>query len=571
LATHPNRAFGWKAATAVLAIGCIALAALSFRREQAPPPEPINMEIRAPFGYALQFGGNSIRISPDGRHLVFRARSLSGGGKQHIWLQSLATFEPRPLTAGSGTEVSPFWSPDSRSVGFFSDGKLMRVGLDGAPPVVICEASGDRGAAWAPDLILFGASGAGLQKVKDTGGAPAPLTVLNKAEGDYEHEGPFLLPDQKRFLFRIMSTKPERSGIYAGSLDGAEPRKVTLGMTRNFFGFALMPRDASLIAQRLDPESLELAGEPILVHSSAYLVNASISSNGTLAYLPTPEVQDSVVVILDRAGTRLRTISAPGPGSIGHFEISPDGRRVSGEWNEDLYLFDLATGRPTRLTFDREDENTSVWSADGSYLYFSTAGRLKRVATSGAGGPVTVAEIAHHHKHASPDGKFIVFQMGGQGSQMLQAFALETGRKTEVLISGDNPRFSPDGKWIAYDHRNGDTVDVFVESWPPGKGKWQISSGGGMVPRWRGDSKELYFAAPGMQAIFAVPISVNGGVLTAGSPRQLFKITQPAALRSAAARFDVTPDGQQFITSEQAGDPPESTVRVIVNWAQNLK
>jgi Tol biopolymer transport system component len=569
LAARPVRAHGWKAAAATLAAGCIALAGLAFRREQSPAPEPVNMEIMAPIGHALQAGGNSVRISPDGRHLAFRARSLSAG-KQHIWVRSLASFESRPLTAGVGTAVSPFWSPDSLSVGFFSDGTLMRVGLDGTPPVVICEAAGDRGAAWAPGLILFSASGAGLLKVKDTGGTPAPLTVLNKAEGDHEHEGPFLLPDRKRFLFRIMSTKPERSGVYVGSLDGTEPRKVNLAMTRNFFGFALMPRDVSLMVQRLDPESLELAGEPILVHPNASLVNASISANGTLAYLPSPEVRDGVAVVLDRAGAKLRTISAPGPGQIGHFEISPDGSRVSGDWNEDLYLFDLATGRPTRLTFDREEENTSVWSADGSYLYFSAAGRLKRVAASGAGRPVTVAEIAHHHKHVSPDGKFIVVQMVGEGSQMLQTFALETGRKTEVLILGDNPRFSPDGRWIAYDRREGDGSEVYVESWPPGKGKWQISSGGGVIPRWRGDGRELYFAAPGLRGIFAVPISTDGAALKPGTPRQLFEMTRPANA-PAAARFDVTPDGQRFIISEQVGDPPERRIRVIVNWAQNMK
>jgi serine/threonine protein kinase len=556
----------WKAATAVLGVAVVALGASYLMRDPQPPPAPISIEIAPPQGWRITTNtGSSPRVSPDGANVVFRCRT---DNVLSLWVRPLDSFESRQLTGSEGASGA-FWSPDSKSIGFFSGGKLKRVTLAGAPPQIICDSNGAMGAWVEESLIVFDERGKGLQKVSASGGVPTPVTTFDTAQGDTSHDGMFFFPDRKRFTFRIQSGKPDRGGIYLGSLDGAPLKRLShLNGSRHFAGFSLLQREDALLAQRMDADSAELRGEPLLIHPNAQRSHASLSHNGTLAYVPRRSNGNEVLEVWDRTGRKISSIAAPGPGHLGHFELSPDGKRMAAEWNGDIYLFDIATGQPTRLTFDPAVENTAAWSPDGSLVYYhAEPNRLMRITSTGAGQPVVVAkDLPTHHKRVSPDGKTMSFSKSATPNPTFSFVRLDTGEKDKQIFPGDHVNFSPDGRWIAYTRSDGDTPGVYVESWPMGRGKWQVSRGGGAHPRWRSDGKELYFLGEATRTVFAAQVTVKGAVFESGPPKQFFE--RPGG-SSVFSWYAASPDGQRFYLNAPVGGAEETTIRVIVNWAAN--
>jgi Tol biopolymer transport system component len=530
-----------------------------------PPPEEVRFEIYPPEGARLSFTLSAPRISPDGRLIVAR---LSRAGVAQLWIRSLRSGDWRALD-GTENPVSMIWTLDSRSIVFASNGKLKRVEPAGGLPQAIAEAGTGAGAGIACGLggvILFGGSNGTLMRVQ-AGGVPTPITKLDPSRGEVSHSGPFFLPDGKRFLYRVTSTKAEHSGIYVGSLDGGTLKRLDqASQTRTFGGYVFFPRDQAALAQKLHVDRVEFAGEPFVVSDSGAF--PSLSDTGVLIFQSRAAPLGSQVIVLDRSGKRTAAFPfAELRSSVGHVELSPDGRSVVsdgqaqvGPPRQDLWTMDLGRGVPSRLTFDA-NTGPPAWSPDGRFLYYSRDEKIFRIPSSGTQEPVVVAPGSAHHIQISPDGAYAIFDAGSPENSVVMTVPLNPDAKpVAVQRQGSDPRFSYDGKWIAYSRPVGGQRVIFVESWPLGKAKYAVPQPGGQNPRWRGDGRELFFIGRDRR-IMSVDVTERGGALEFGIPKPVFKEEVRPEYR-----FDVSRDGQRFVYAAPLRSDVTGAISVVLNW-----
>jgi Tol biopolymer transport system component len=585
----------------------IAFAVVARGRFQRAPAraEVVRFSISPPDGWdlalptSLNVGGKTpIAVSPDGRHIAFAA--AAGDGRTLLWVRSLDSQTAQAL-AGTDDASSPFWSPDSRALGFFAGGKLKKIDASGGPAVTLCDAADNRGGAWSRDgTILFAVSASvaarlptGLQKVSASGGAPEAATVLG--DGEASHVGPTFLPDGRHFLYRALALGQAGAGpIYLASLDsGGRKLLLTASSTNVVFseGHLLFLREATLTAQPFDAQRLVLGGEalPVAEEVGAYgfppVGIFSASENGVLVYGKIIGYGSSEIAWFDRAGKKVGALGERA--DYGDVEISPDGKRAavtvfdSALKARDLWIFDLLRGLRTRFTFDPAEENTPVWSPDGSHIVYTlrVSGTLElyQKATDGTG----TAEILlgdHRNKFPacwSPDGRFVLYMVdnGAPTGWDLWLLPLFGDRKPypflQTPFNEAQGRFSPDGRWIAYISNESGRYEVYVTAFPGPGGKWQISSGGGtsiaVWPRWRRDGKEISYLAPN-GTLLAAAVNGQGARFEVGDVRPLF------APRSRGPRwpYDVSPDGRFLVnTVVERGD--SSSLAVVLNWTAALK
>jgi Tol biopolymer transport system component len=465
------------------------------------------------------------------------------------------------------------WTPDSRSIVFASEGKLKRVEPAGGLPQTISDAGTGAGAGIAcgpGGVILFGGSSGALMRVQ-AGGMPTAITKLDPSRNEVSHGGPFFLPDGKRFLYRITSAKPEHSGIYVGSLDGKTSKRLEqASQTRTFGGYVFFPRDQASLAQKLDVDRLDFAGEPIVVSDSGAF--PSLSDTGTLTFQTRGAPLGSQVVLLDRSGKKTAAFPfAELRSSVGHVELSPDGRSVvadgqaqAGPPRQDLWTMDLTRGVPSRLTFDAYT-GPPAWSPDGRFLYYSKDDKIYRIPSSGTQEPVVVATGSAHHIQISPDGAYAIFDTGSAENSIVMSVPLNKPDAKPVTVQGQasDPRFSYDGKWIAYSRPVGGQKVIFVESWPPGKAKYAVPQPGGQNPRWRGDGRELFFVGRDRR-VMSVDVTERAGALEFGIPQPVFKEDVRPEYR-----FDVSRDGQRFVYATPLRSDVTGAISVVLNWRGN--
>jgi len=559
----------WMLAAAALFVIAAVLGVIQLRRAPAPEQPQVKFQVYPAAGTRIDL--RSVRISPDGRRLVFAASASSEPIR--LWVRPLDSTEALPMHGTDGVAPgSVTWSADSRSIAFNAGSKLKRVDLGGGPPLVLCDA-GVGAPAWsASGVILFRHANGALHRVPASGGVPAAVTKLDDSRAETAHVGAVFLPDGQRFLYRINSAKPEHAGLYIGALDGSAPQRVKgapSGQFRYYAGHLFFAREDAVMAQRLDLDKVELVGEPFLVSQGALLAGVSASDNGVLTFLGS-DTQDGELAVVDRSGKKLTAFRPAGGTGYGHHvEISPDDQRVAVDRQSGaqggIWVIDLARGGATRLTFGSEPEGTPAWSADGSMIYYTSGDRILRVPSSGAGKPEVVASEVTHHKHASPDGKLLAFDNSGAGAFLLSLDGSKPRKMWETAAVEGSPRFSPDGRWIAYNSNESVRSEVYVQSWPPGKGKWLVSRDGGSHARWRRDGKEIYFMGRGNQ-MMAAEVSTQGGVFQAGVPKVLFE----ARMRAGAGDtyFAVNSDGQRFIYNMPVGEALPSPITVVLNWTR---
>src|SRR5512143_2963052 len=534
-----------------------------------------------------------LAVSPDGKQLAFVAAAADG--RTFLWVRSLDSLTSRLLT-GTDDASSPFWSPDSRSLGFFANGKLKKIDASGGTPVTLCDAVDNRGGAWGRDgTILFAPSASvatrlptGLQKISASGGTPQSATVL--AADEASHVGPTFLPDGNHFLYRALLLGQAGPGpIYLTSLGSAERKLLLTATSMNVAsseGHLLFLRERTLTAQPFDAERMAMTGEalPVAEAEDIGLLGApplgvfSASENGVLAFGRFTGAGSSELAWFDRAGKKAVLGDRAGYADV---EISPDGRRTavtvfdSALKTRDLWIFDLARGLRTRLTFDPAEENTPIWSPDGSRIVYSmlVGGTLElyQKATDGTGA-AEVLLADHRHKLPacwSPDGRFILYMVdnGAPTEWDLWLLPLFGDRKPfpflQTPFNETQGRFSPDGRWIAYVSNESGRYEVYVTPFPGPGGKWQISSGGGsshfMWPRWRRDGKEITYLSPD-GVLMAAAVNAHGVKFESGKARPLF--TPRAAGRWP---YDVAPDGR-FLVNTAVGRPAWAPLTVVVNW-----
>jgi dipeptidyl aminopeptidase/acylaminoacyl peptidase len=365
----------------------------------------------------------SLALSPDGRRLVFVASSEN---QQRLWLRPLDAVTAQPLVGTEGAR-RPFWSPDSRSVGFFADEKLKRIDIIGGPPQVLASAPMGMGGTWNRDgVIVFAPSWqASLYRVPASGGDPVAITRLDPPR-QIAHVYPQFLPDGRQLLFSAAGAV--NSGTYLASLDSPETKRLIEADTAGVYappGYLLFMQQGALFAKRFDAENGQLAGDPVPIadsvafDSSFRIGGFSVSETGILAYRGTGSRQQ--LVWFDRSGKEVGTLGTPDENGLEYPELSPDGRRVAVdrtvEENRNVWLIDAARGLPSRFTFDPASAGYPLWSPDGSRIIF-TSGRkgvadLYQKVSSGAGNDELLLESSQFKFPSdwSPDGRFLL--LGG--------------------------------------------------------------------------------------------------------------------------------------------------------------
>ena len=558
-------------AAAVLVAAMLAIPALRYLR-QTPPPET-RVEINTP----ATADPISFALSPDGRQIVFVA---SGDGASRLWLRSLASTAAQPL-AGTEGAASPFWSPDSRSVGFFADGKLKRLDIGGGKPQTLATAVA-RGGTWNADgVILFSASTSSpLFRVPASGGEAVAVTKLDRQSS---HRFPSFLPDGRQFLFLAIGN-PE---IYLGSLDSAETWRLTPADTAGVYlqsGWLVWVRAGTLVAQRLDLERKALTGDPVTLADPVAAV--SVSAAGLVAYRA-GGANRRQLAWFDRSGKALGAMGAPDENGLSAPRVSPDGRRVAMgrtvQGNADIWLLDGT--RTSRFTFDAATDRFPVWSPDGSRIVFDSLKGQRdfyQKPSSGAGAEELLLDSPQDKKANdwSADGKFLLYESrDAQTVDDLWALPIEGDRKPWAFLrtsfSERAGQFSPDGRWVAYMANESGRFEIYIRPFAaptdsgaaanPAAGQWQVSTSGGIYPRWRPDGKELYYIGPNGE-LMAAPIAATATTLEPGAPVALFptRIYGGGVDNGQGRQYDVTRDGRFLINTVL--DDGSSPITLIQNW-----
>jgi eukaryotic-like serine/threonine-protein kinase len=580
----------WAIAAAFAAVAGVAgVLALRVRAPQAAASSPglVRFDVNMPERTTL---GLSLAVSPDGRQVAFTA--LTADEASGIWVRQLSEGAPRPIR---GTENGrfPFWSPDGRSLGFFAGGKLVVVEVATGILQTLCEAPEGRGGTWgAGDAILFAPSTRDpLWRVSARGGKPVPVTELSKGEKQTSHRWPFFLPDGKRFIFVAMAASDEGKGVFLSRPGAAKPRRLAGGVGLAQWvepGGLLTVRNNRLVFMPMDPESDRSPGAPVVVAEGLDNVgNAgptayapfSASRGGVLAFREYDETAGRLA-FRDRTGRYLD--SALPAGSFVEFTLSPDGRRVAAaasggkSTEQNIWMLDLARNTVSRLSFGTGEEASPVFSPDGAQIAYSSDRNGKSDvfvrAASGVGSDELVWKSDENKwpDDWTKDGKALLVESQSPRTQMdLWLQPLGGDRKpVPILTSAANEShsaLSPDGKFFSYSSDETGRSEVYVQSFPPGGGKWQASTGGGDQALWRRDGKELFYLA-GDGRLMAVPVSTSP-TFSAGSPEPLFNAATGEITPSGIRNFYIpVPDGSKFLVLTYARAGQSNALHVLLNW-----
>jgi len=576
------------AAVALLAAVGAGVVAWKYARRAQEMSRVVRSAVLPPETAAMARVFPDVAVSPDGRRLAMVARGADG--KELIWVRGLDSLSAQPL-AGTDGASQLFWSPDSRFIGYNADGKLKKIDAASGPALTLSDAVQLRGATWNSEgVIVFAPAFNGpLYRVSAAGGAATQLTKLEEARRENAHRWPWFLPDGKHFLYLARGGSLETNGIYVGSLDGKEPKLVLRedsGAAYTPPGYLLFVRQDTLMAQRFDAGSLELAGEAFPLAEQVRFNTAtrrgvfSVSDNGVLVYLGGATAGPAQLLWMDRAGKQLGVLGEPG--FYGLPRLSPDGKRAvvyaSASGNADLWLYDVARGIRTRFTFDPMTENFPVWSPDGSRIVFASNRKgqadIYQKASSGA----AVEEILLGSESDdfpgswSPDARFLAYNripVGGKTRRDIWILPLVGDRKPFPFIETDfdefGAEFSPDGRWLAYNSDESGRQEVYLVPFPGPGGKWQVSTAGGSRPQWRRDARELFYLGPD-DKLMAVEIRLLGSTVEIGIPKPLLQTTPPPI---PGRHWDATADGRRFLMVGlvEGGSPPFT---LVVNWPAEL-
>ena len=579
----------WMAALAVAAalVAAMAVPTLRYLRESPPPvPPEMRVEITTPATDApLEFA-----LSPDGRSLVFVA---SGGGSPRLWLRPLDQTEARPLAGTEGARY-PFWSPDSRSIGFFAANKLLRLDVAGGAPQALASVSGSvYGGSWSADgTILFQRQGAGsLWRVAATGGEPVAVTRID-APRRASHRYPEFLPDGRHFLFHATGT-PETAGIYLASLDGGATTRLSAADSGGQFlppDWVVFVQRGTVVARRLDIARAALTGDAVTLADRVGVDgNArggiAVSDAGTLAYRAGGVLRQ--LTWFDRAGKVVGVAGEPDASAPQWLELSPDDRRVAMSRQVQLapsiWLLDLLRSAMTRLTFDPVADIVPVWSPDGMRIAFASnrAGAynlyLKPSNWSGAEARLLDSPNNQVPQTWSPDGRWLAYyEVNPATGRDLWALDMTSPDHTTRVVANTPAEevlavLSPDGRWVAYQTNESGRFEVVVQPFPEAGGKWQVSTAGGVAPRWSADGKELYFLAPDA-TMMAVTVTAAGASFDAGRPVALFptRIVNGGTVTQNRAEYAVARDGR-FLINQTVGDATAAPITLILNWHPEAK
>jgi serine/threonine protein kinase len=547
-------------------------------------------------------------LSPDGTRMAFTARDAKS--KVLLYVQSLNSLTAQAVP-GTEDAIYPFWSPDSKQIAFFAAGKLKKISADGGPPQDICDTVSGRGGAWGKNgvIVFTPSSNQSLFSVPAAGGTPEPASKLDVAKGENSHRWPWFLPDGKHFIYWSRTSRPgESSVIYIGELGSLQARSLTKSdtMAQYASGYLLFLRGQTLMAQAFNPGSMELSGEPqpiaehVAVNGSTIRAMFSASETGTLVYQSGEASTGWDLVWFGRDGKPIETV-AQASRYIGP-SLSPDGTRfvvtifVGNQGIADNWIFDLARATRTRMTFSSSvtpyaNLGGATWTPDSKTIFYTAVSqgvfRIYGKAADGSSSERLIldsGDASAYPSSVSPDGRYLVYmkrlnpnQTGNdQTGNHIWALPLSAEGKpadgkpfpiVQDAFDEKAPIISPDGKWLAYQSNESGRAEIYITAFPAGGAKWQVSSNGGTMPKWRRDGKELFFADP-QDNIVAVDVNTSGNAVKLGAPHTLF---QAVGIQRDFGPFDVTADGKKFLIN--SGNLKEGTepLTLVQHWPAELK
>jgi Tol biopolymer transport system component len=532
---------------------------------------------------------SQVAISPDGRWLAFAAESASG--ESHLWVRRLAGHETRMLAGTEGAR-EPFWSPDSRFLGFFGESRLSKVEVATGAVEALVETSDTRGGTWsAQDTIVFG--GGKLNRVAASGGAVSTALAADTAAGENALRYPCFLPDGKHVVFYARNPKDRaRAGLWVLALDTGERKLLTASAASSAVyvepGHLLYRRDRYLLAHPFDARRIEFTGEARPIAEDLWydpgvtsLTNVSASATGIVTYRTGGE-ERSELVWQDREGRRLGTEWEP-RGFAG-MSLSPDGRQILASFPGDgveryVWLYDLPTATARQVTSGGDTVNLT-FADDGQRaflgMYAGSPGATTWRVRLGSGGEPELltakgrGEAPSLVMDARGDHVVYVEYLRGEGRSQRSLFDLDLAtREARALV--DTPAdemfgsLSPDGRRLAYASDASGQWEVYVQTYPEAKGRWRVSAKGGHQPRWSRDGSELFYIAPDRQLV-SVRVRGAGEGFQWDAPRPLF---QTAIVDLGPFRghwgYAVAPDGKRFLILTRRPQGPSPAV-AIVGW-----
>ena len=590
-----RRALSWTVATVAVILAAL-FAAKYFTRNPQPLPAIVS-QITPPPNTRFVFTGINPGppiLSPDGKWLVFSA--VGSDGRQLLWLRPLNSAAAKPLDGTDGATF-PFWSADSRSLGFFANGKLNRLEVSGGPPLALCDIAIGRGGTWGADgTILFTPNvSSPVFRIAASGGTPQPTTILNGSLNERSHRWPQWLPDNKHFLFFAQKAVVGIGGVYVGSLDGGAPKLIMQNDSNAVYslsGDLLFVRQGILMAQRFNARQLRLDGDavPLVEHVGVNAITSraifAVSETGIMVYEAGNATGDTdQLVWYDHTGKQIEATGTPGL----YLEpsVSADGNKLAisslagGTGNLNIWVFDLARATKTRLTFPPASDRQPNWAPDGKSVAFVSnrngPPHIYLNASDGTGTPtaLTVDDASEFAPRFTSDGRYLLFErLAEQPNSRREIWG--------VLLSGDRkafpvmqsqydvyaPALSPDGKWLAYESRESGRPEICVIPFLHGTGKWEVSTGGGVLPRWRRDGRELFYISTDNK-VMSAEITEQGSSLLIGKVQSLFQIN-PVPF-AGGSNYDVTGDGNKFVVASLAASQVSEPLTLIVNWFALLK
>jgi eukaryotic-like serine/threonine-protein kinase len=567
----------------VVAGVALVLAYLASHRDMRVLRVELNPPDKMQFNLSGDHGGPAM-ISPDGRYIVF---SAYGSGGAQLYLRSLDSTSLQALPGTEGA-MFPFWSPDSRSVAFFTDDKLKRIEVSGGTPVTICGSTLGRGGSWNQDGTIVAALSynTGLSQVPASGGTPTAVTTIDGVHYS-SNRWPWFLPDGKHFLYIAVKhnapTSPE-TAVFLASLDGKENRLLFHTLSNPIYasGRLLFQRENSLVAQSFDPSNGKFSGEPQTLSENVqfdpglWRMNLSASTDGMMLYASGTASGTEILTWYDRSGKRLGTVGEQG--EFYDLDLSPDEKKVATtELNTamaTIWIRDLANNLKTRLTFSDGAHLTPLWSPDGKEVAFTSNQQAAiSVKTIGSSAPERTLlsspnPIYQAISDWSHDGRYLMYEQGTGVNTDLWVLPLSGDSKPFPYTSGSGSSrgtFSPDGHWVAYVAQEGGRPEVFVAPFPWTGAKWQVSNGGGAGPRWRADGKELFYFD--FNGVTAVEVDGARSAFQVGSSKLLFRLP----LRGIMSReYAPSRDGQRFLAVTPSEGSSQS-LTLVQNWPAELK
>ena len=582
-------ALAWSIAGA-LALATIYLGNEVRRLRGNPGVRSVHSFLEPPANTTFRLTGDDsapVVLSPDGASATF-------GAAGRLWLESLVSGAVAPLAGTEGGSF-PFWSPDSRFIGFFSDGKVRLVEASGGPVRAIADAPNARGGTWGSrGSIVFAPNfRSGLFRVSASGGAVVRVTQLE--EGKHTtHRWPSFLPDGENVLYLAANHADPRSddsGIYVASLTDGSPRRLmsSYGSAQHASGWLLTVRDTSLLAFPFDSRRMTIGSEAVRIRDDVNFDRGvwrggfTASDEGTLAYQVTQAGIGGQLTWTDASGRRMGSVGEKSEASMPR--LSPDGRRalvMLGDPNNDIWVYELDRGVRTRLTTAAQVQPAPVWSPDGSEIIYCSqrmSGEkaefvVTTLTSDGAGRGRVVYRSSERIEPTdwSHDGRYLLVDWGNVGAQDVWVIPLDESKKAFPLVQTQfierAGQFSPDGRWVAYHSLQTSRNEIYVTAFPGGGARWQVSANGGTQARWSHDGRSLYFVSAEGDLTVA-DVDGTGSRFQVRDVKPLFRVNLFGGQRANLHAYDVSPDGRRFLIND-AGEAGVPRVALVTNWTAAL-